>query len=159
MNTPPVNTPFRTCCLPAPNISYHILCARVCPKPPDYPIAKWVFDKDGLNNNVLMDVSTFFDNATNSDRYVRWKIMSSNRVLYDFGWNILTSPILELSNGATHDNFILGVNNIDIINFLNSLPNTFIDNRTPIVITSKVRDSVLQESLLESNRYIFFNLY
>lgn len=137
-------------CNNQPTITETIICAKACTvRLNDSPTAKLSY-----SGSTLSDDSTYFDgNATG--RLIRWKVYTSSYFFYDFGWNLQTDIVPELSNGSSYEQMDLGVNNSTILTYFESLPNTIIPNGTQFEILMDVKDSMGVENTNESNKYKF----
>lgn len=132
-------------------ITERIICAKTCTeKMNDSPIAKLSF-----SGTTVYDSSQYFDSGNVSQRQIRWKIYTEEILVYEFGYNDYNLVIPELGNGSTYGLLNLGLNNQDILTFLQSLPNTIIPNDTEFKIYIDVADSTDVISQNISNVFIF----
>ena len=141
-------------------VSYKV-CAIICDKQNDNPLPKFsIFGVNGFDDNLgiweLKDNSTFFDNGTSINRQYKWNVRVNNRNIYSFGFGGFNTLIPELSNGSLYNSLILGTNNTDLINFINSLPNIQLSNQDQIIITLQVKDNTGIQSNTNSNPYIIY---
>lgn len=128
-----------------------ILCAKICTvKFNDNPIAK--FSYDGF---ILSDDSEYFDTGDVSLREVRWSVYSDGSLIYDFEFGGYFDVIPELSNSSIYKSLILGDKNVDILTFIESLPNTIVPVGTKFIIYVDIRDTMGIENNNISNKYCF----
>lgn len=130
-------------------VSFNV-CARLCSKQNDPPIAKFVYEEF-----ILTEDSTFFDGVPLSSLHqFQWQIFVNNRIIYNFGYGNRGVVIPELSNGSTYDQLNLGLQNIDIFTFINTLPNTSLTPNLPVKIRLNVKDVTGVANIQESNLYL-----
>lgn len=139
-------------CSDSINSSYSIICAQICEKPNDMPLASFRFE-----NFFLIDTSEFFDSGLINSRKINWKVLVGDEdyVVYDFGWGYYNDLIPDIANGSTYSVFDLGVNNEDILQLLNLLPNTYITNKITFKIVMYVQDCDGIISEISENIYRF----
>src|SRR5574343_1190707 len=135
-------------CKTPQTITQTILCAKVCYKKMTNPTAKMLFNSWSLN-----DDSTYFDD--NSNRQAAWFIYTENMLFKEIEYGGINDIIPDMTNGSTYGSLILGLNNSDILSYLESIPNTQIPSGTKFTIFIEVKDSngLLNENL--SNKYVF----
>lgn len=139
-------------------IAYNV-CAVICDRPNDSPIASFevqgVRGFDDPNGRwELVDNSTYFDDGLNiNQRQGLWRITINGRLFYDFGFGVGLIP--ELANNSTYENLILGNDNIDIINFINSQPNVVLTVSDMVRINYLVKDSTGIQSNVSQLNYTF----
>lgn len=132
-------------------ITEKIVCAKTCTnKFNETPIAKFEFSGYTLN-----DDSDYFDSGNVSTREVRWTIYCDGFLIYDFDYGYYLDGIPELSNGSTYNSLIMGELNIDVISFLETLPNTIIPVGTKFTLYLDVKDNTGVISQNISNKYCF----
>jgi hypothetical protein len=132
-------------------ITETILCAKTCTvKWNDAPVAKFSFD-----NYVISDDSQYFDSENLSQRQMRWALYCGDALIYEFGFGNHSDSITELSNGSTYSQMNLGLNNIDILNFVESIPSTIVPLKTKFRLYLDVKDDSGIESENISNVYYF----
>lgn len=140
-------------CLPQTSSEYVITCARVCSKLNQAPIADMQFDE-----YLLIDVSTYFDNGVDTNRQVRWEIYVGEYLIYDFGYGFYNDAIPELGNGSMYSILNLGLENEDIINFLETLPSTIITPDIKFTVKMTVKDNTGVESENSITTYNFHKI-
>lgn len=132
-------------------IEERILCAKICKeKFNDNPIASFEYD-----NFILSDSSTYFDNGNVPNRQVRWRIYTEGFLVYEFGFGNYNDNIVELGNGSTYGELILGNKNVDILAFIESQPSTIVLKGTKFTTYIDVKDDSGIESQNISNKYCF----
>jgi len=132
--------------------SYSLICAKICDKPNEKPVASFRFD-----NFFLVDTSTFYDDGNVSSRRINWKVYVGvgQYLIYDFGWGYYNDLIPDLANGSTYSILDVGVNNSDIIGLLESLPSTFITKNVTFKLVMYVEDNTGVQSEASENTYTF----
>ena len=155
------NPPNQMSCRPNNVLVAYNVCAVICEKPNDPPIPKFeILGVGGFNPNggvwALLDDSTYFDDGVSANREYRWRIRVNNTIVGDLGFGANGTIIPQLTNGSTYENLILGINNADIISYINGLPNTQLSTTDKIVITLSVKDNTGVQSTTNSNEYIFY---
>lgn len=132
-------------------IEERIICAKICQeKFNDNPIASFSFE-----NFVLSDDSQYFDTGGFDNREVKWSLYSDEYLIYDFGYGKYYDSVSELSNGSTYSRLILGDLNVDMIGFVESLPNTIVPDDTKFTLYIEVKDNTGISSTNISNKYCF----
>ena len=119
---------------------WSIDCAKFCSFSNEKPIANYVY-----TNFLVEDNSQFFDNNINGTQY-NWKIFYKNQLIYDFGYGNYNALIPELSNTSIYNRILLGTNNEDIFNFIDTIPNFIINSGDELTLHLKVKDSNGYES-------------
>ena len=128
-----------------------IICARLCTERfNDTPVA--VLNFSGI---TLSDDSLYYDSGVTASREIRWGVYVGNTLIYDFGFNGANDTITELGNGSTYGSIDMGVNNQDMIYFLDNLPNTIIPIGTTFSMYIEVRDDTGVMSQNISNVFMF----
>lgn len=141
-------------CKKPENIETRIICATFCNTPPTQaPKPSFIY-----NDGMLVDSSQYFDEIYIGEREAQWVISIEDLIIYRFGYGELDEEIIELTNGSTYSNLILGYKNQDIINFLESLPNTIITPDIEYTISLNVKDTTGTISVTKSNLYKFIKL-
>lgn len=123
-------------CQTTTETTYRVICATICEKKNDAPIALYMFE-----NYLLVDMSEYFDDQNDTNRQVKWEIYVDDFLVYDFGFGNYNDPITELSNGSIYSVLNLGNENEEIIDFLESLPTTFITNDVTLEVRMTVKDN------------------
>lgn len=131
-------------------ITERILCAKECAvKFNNTPIPSFTF-----TGETLVDDSLYFD-GIDTGREAKWIVYVDDELVYEFGYGLLTDNISEFTNGSTYGAFITGTNGENIINFLNTLPNTEVNNGITFRVELNITDSTGIENEIESNKYYF----
>lgn len=107
----------------------------------------------GSNNNYLESSSDFTYNIL-TQQYFMWIIEVEGVEIANLGWYDGLSNIFELNNGSIGSTLFLGLNGIDIINYLNTLKYIIISQGDEIKITLKTKNNQGTVSTIKSNEYI-----
>lgn len=125
-------------------------CATFCTEWNVAPVPKFLYNK-----NFLIQNSEFFDSGIIQNRLFKWQFKCQNYLFFETDWGGMNDFISEINNGSTYGTLKLGLNNVSIVNFINSLPSTIITTNETIVITLQVKDcdGIINNAM--SNKYKF----
>lgn len=126
------------------------ICAKICDKFNDSPIASYT-----CSGSTLNDASIFFDDGTSANREYKWTFFVENVLFYEFDWGLYNNQIVELNNGSTYDKLIVGEHNEDLFSFFDTLPFTIIEDGTTFHILLEVMDNTGIVNKNTSNKYYF----
>lgn len=133
------------------SITTEILCAKVCKVTPNNP-PEALFSYADF---TLFDGSEYYDDGNEVLRMVNWQVYYGDVLIYNFGYGKYYEPILELNNSSIYSQLVLGENNYDIIQFLNTLPEVTLKSKDNLNIIMNVLDSSGYSNIIQSNKYIF----
>lgn len=132
-------------------VTERIVCAKTCTvRFNDVPVAIL-----GFTGTTLSNESEYYDGGVTTSREVRWTIYVDNFLIYDFGYGNYGDNVAELGNGSIYNEMNLGVNNQDILAFIESLPNTIVPEGTKFTMYLDVTDNTGVMSVNESNIFTF----
>ncbi len=125
-------------------------CAFFCEKKNNPPIPLFIYD-----NFRLIEKSYFFDSGVFNGRTYKWSIYIDDVYCDSFGYEKAKEPITQLNNNSSYGSINLGKNNLNIVNYINSLPNYTLTKKNNVKIKLDVIDCDGIKNVAMSNTYSF----